>query len=375
MRKKLAPLRRLDPDHPPPRRGRDAPARRRRDGPRAPPGSPAATIRASSSSPTRRASTRSAPGSSGREIALGGEFDVPVAVDAQGLRVQPHTAPPPPRVLAIGDSMTFGEGVTDGADLLGGARADARGARRQRRRAGLRQPADARPPAPLSPRSPPRGGGDDPLARSGTASAAPPRSSTRRGTSWAREYADRLVLLDGNLYLSETRLPVLGTATAYAERYSNLMRLAIPALAGAARGVVRSRQQEAPDPRTTSPPSAILQAARRSREPLRRPLPGGADRRPGRGVPPRPPAPRGAPPGARRSPGWPPTTSLPGATGRASATRATPTGTPPATKRWARRWRRWCGGFWALLTLTLREGLPWGSRGDSPSPRPEEPNP
>ncbi|HEY4572500.1 MAG TPA: GDSL-type esterase/lipase family protein, partial [Thermoanaerobaculia bacterium] len=51
------------------------------------------------------------PGFRGEEIALSQEFKVPVAVDGQGLRAQPHTAPPQPRVLAIGDSMTFGEGV------------------------------------------------------------------------------------------------------------------------------------------------------------------------------------------------------------------------------------------------------------------------
>src|SRR5436305_1219926 len=51
------------------------------------------------------------PGFQGREIAQSKEFDVPVAIDGQGLRAQPHTAPPQPRVLAIGDSMTFGEGV------------------------------------------------------------------------------------------------------------------------------------------------------------------------------------------------------------------------------------------------------------------------
>ena len=67
-------------------------------------------------------------------------------------------------------------------------------------------------------------------------------------------YADRLVLLDGNLYLRETRLPILGTATAYAERYSNLMRLALPALAGAARELTRHPQEEAPARRPTSSP-------------------------------------------------------------------------------------------------------------------------
>jgi hypothetical protein len=75
-------------------------------------------------------------------------------------------------------------------------------------------------------------------------------------------YADRLILLDGNLYLRETRLPILGTATAYAERYSNLMRLAIPALAGAARGAVRPRQKETPDLADYEPTVRNLQAAR-----------------------------------------------------------------------------------------------------------------
>ena len=51
------------------------------------------------------------PGFQGEEIAYTKEFDVPVAVDARGLRDQPHPAPDQPLVLTIGDSMTFGEGV------------------------------------------------------------------------------------------------------------------------------------------------------------------------------------------------------------------------------------------------------------------------
>ena len=39
---------------------------------------------------------------------------MPVAINGQGLRIQPHTAPPPAHVLAVGDSMTFGEGVAAG---------------------------------------------------------------------------------------------------------------------------------------------------------------------------------------------------------------------------------------------------------------------
>src|ERR1700681_221205 len=51
------------------------------------------------------------PGFHGREIAEENEFNVSVAIDTRGLREQPHTAPPAPVVLAVGDSMTFGEGV------------------------------------------------------------------------------------------------------------------------------------------------------------------------------------------------------------------------------------------------------------------------
>src|SRR6476661_7241380 len=51
------------------------------------------------------------PGFQGRQISRSGEFDVAVAVDAQGLRAQPHPAPPSPRLLAVRDSITFREGV------------------------------------------------------------------------------------------------------------------------------------------------------------------------------------------------------------------------------------------------------------------------
>ena len=51
----------------------------------------------------------------------------------------------------------------------------------------------------------------------------------------AHKYVDRLELIGGNLYLKETGLPVLGTATAYLQAHSNPLRLAIPALANAVR--------------------------------------------------------------------------------------------------------------------------------------------
>ncbi len=53
------------------------------------------------------------PGFRGRDIAASGEFDVPVAIDAQGLRQSGAVAPGSVRpILVLGDSMTYGEGVT-----------------------------------------------------------------------------------------------------------------------------------------------------------------------------------------------------------------------------------------------------------------------
>ncbi|MEO6193367.1 MAG: hypothetical protein ABIS20_10175 [Thermoanaerobaculia bacterium] len=202
------------------------------------------------------------PGFRGREIALGGEFDVPVAMDGQGLRAQPHTAPPHPRVLAVGDSMTFGEGVTDAQTYSAvlertlGVRVDNAGVpgysstqmlgHLRRYLPALRPDVVVMTLSPLWDRQ---------------RCASP--FVYKDGYIVGQGYADRLVLLDGNLYLRETRLPVLGTATAYAERYSNLMRLAIPALAGAARGVVRPRHKEALDPADVEPTARNLQAAQK----------------------------------------------------------------------------------------------------------------
>ena len=82
----------------------------------------------------------------------------------------------------------------------------------------------------------------------------------------ARGYLDRLVLLDGNLYLKETRLPVLGSATAYAKRYSAVMRLALPALAGGVRAALRRSREEVPSPADYEPTVQNLATARRLAE-------------------------------------------------------------------------------------------------------------
>jgi hypothetical protein len=201
-------------------------------------------------------------GFQGREIARGKEFDVAVAVDGQGLRVQPHTAPTTPGVLTIGDSMTFGEGVPGDATFSAvlekalGARVDNAGVPgyssaqmlgRLRRYLPVFHPRVV--VMTLSPTWD--------LDRC----ALP--FVYKDGYIVAQEYADRLVLIGGNLYLRETRLPVLGTMTAYAEGCSNLARLALPTLAGAARQALLHPPADKPSEAADVEPTARnLQQAR-----------------------------------------------------------------------------------------------------------------
>lgn len=203
------------------------------------------------------------PGFQGREIAQSKEFDVPVAIDGQGLRAQPHTAPPRPRILAIGDSMTFGEGVpadstwsavlertlgvrVDNAGVPGYSSTQMVG--RLRRYLPLLQP---RAVVMLLSPTWDLGRCASPFVYKG-------------GYIVGQGYVDRLILLDGNLYLRETKLPVLGTATAYAERYSNLARVALPSLADAARKAIhRSTRREVATAADVEPTARNLQEAQR----------------------------------------------------------------------------------------------------------------
>jgi hypothetical protein len=203
------------------------------------------------------------PGFRGEEIAPGNEFDVPDGIDARGLRDHPHSAPPHPCILAVGDSMTFGEGVlatqsySAVLEKAAGVRVYNGGVpgyssrqmliRLRRLAPQLRPSRVVMTLSPLWDRQ---------------------RCATpfvyKEGYIVAQGYADRLVLLNGNLYLKETRLPVLGPATAYAKRYSNVMRLAIPALANGVRAVVkRSREEEIPAPAEYDPTVQNLDQARR----------------------------------------------------------------------------------------------------------------
>ncbi|MES1241350.1 MAG: hypothetical protein ABUT39_07010 [Acidobacteriota bacterium] len=178
------------------------------------------------------------PGFRGREIAPDGEFDTEALIDGRGLRSHVHKAPARPVVLALGDSMTFGEGVaadqTWSATLERtlGVRVENGGvpgySTRQMEGHGRR----------LIPRIHP----DLVLV------ALSPRWDHQRcatpfvyldGYIVAQGYLGRLYPIDGDLYLAETRLPVVGPLTAYAKRYSYVARHLLPALFGPLRAAVR----------------------------------------------------------------------------------------------------------------------------------------
>ncbi|HEX4965593.1 MAG TPA: hypothetical protein VF173_32585 [Thermoanaerobaculia bacterium] len=185
------------------------------------------------------------PGFHGREVAQGHEFDVPVAIDTRGLREQPHPAPPQPVVLAIGDSMTFGEGVPADRTFSAviereaGVRVENGGVpgyssrqmveRLRHYLLTLRPAMVVMTLSPLWDRQ-----------RCATPFAY------QDGYIVARSYVGRLELIGGNLYLKETRLPVLGTLTAELKGHSNLMRLALPPLAGTAKKVFLHPKKPAP---------------------------------------------------------------------------------------------------------------------------------
>lgn len=203
------------------------------------------------------------PGFNGRQVAPGREFDVATVIDRRGLRDHPHTAPPAPSVLAIGDSMTFGEGVpadqtysavlekAAGVRVYNGG-VPGYGSRQMLGRLEKLLP-QVRPVLVTEAVSP---------LWDAQRCAAP--FVYKEGYIVAQGYVDRLHRVGDNLYSAETKLPVLGPATAYAKGYSNLVRLALPALAGGLRRTVGRRQDTAaPDP---GPSAEALAAARRKAE-------------------------------------------------------------------------------------------------------------
>ena len=185
------------------------------------------------------------PGFRGREIAFTGEFDVPVEIGPGGLRTHPHTAPPHPSVLALGDSMTFGEGVP--ADRAWTAVLE--------RETGVLVHNGGVP-------------GHSTCQMEGHARLLLPRLRPRlvlvtfspqwdrnrcespflylEGYIVSQRYLKRIHVIGGNLYLGETRLPGIGAATAWAKHYSYLARLALPPLGDAARSLTREKRAAPP---------------------------------------------------------------------------------------------------------------------------------
>ncbi|HEY7213867.1 MAG TPA: hypothetical protein VIC28_04515 [Thermoanaerobaculia bacterium] len=201
------------------------------------------------------------PGFHGREVAPGREFEVPVTIDARGLRDHRHTAAPQPAVLALGDSMTFGEGV--GEEEAWSAILE--------RALGVRV-YDGGVPGYSSPQMLARLRRLLPALRPRLVLVAlSPHWDQQRcaepflylgGFIVAGGYAPRLHLIDGNLYLADVRWPVVGPVTAYAKRWSHLARLLLPAVRAGAAAVVgeRSRGETSGD---VGPSAAALLAMRR----------------------------------------------------------------------------------------------------------------
>jgi hypothetical protein len=171
----------------------------------------------------------------GEIVARTGEFRHPVAIDARGNRAHGRFAPSREHVLAVGDSLTFGEGVP----------VDAAFPALLERRLGLRV-VNAGVPGYRSSQMAAR-------ARDLAAARRPELVLVTFDGAWdmdrcrnpfvqhegflvASSYRDRLHLIDGNLYAEETRLPALGPLTARLEGHSHLARLVLPALFHALRG-------------------------------------------------------------------------------------------------------------------------------------------
>ncbi len=198
------------------------------------------------------------PGFRGREVARGHEFDVPVEIDARGLRDHKHVAAARPVVLAIGDSMTFGEGVTAEQawpavlERALGARVYAAGvpgygSPQMRVRLQRLLPA-LRPDLVIVALSP---------HWDQQRCAAP--FVYKGGYIVGTGYADKLHLIHGNLYVADVRWPVVGTATAWTKRYSHVARLALPAVRAAAGAITdRGRGQDPDAPGDVSATAATL---------------------------------------------------------------------------------------------------------------------
>jgi hypothetical protein len=206
------------------------------------------------------------PGFRGHERSMFGDFDVPVEIDAEGLRDHAHLPAAAPTVLAVGDSMTYGEGVEAG-DAFPALLERATGACVVD--AGVPGYGSGQMLATLDrwlPRLHPR------LV---VLSLSPLWDRDRcahpfvykDGFIVAAGYARRLHLIDGNLYLGEVDGPWIGTATAWAKARSRLARLLLPALGAAAHATVAAVRggRPAPSPEAAAEPAVRNLLAARQR--------------------------------------------------------------------------------------------------------------
>jgi hypothetical protein len=169
------------------------------------------------------------PGFAGVDLARSGEFEVPVAIDALGFRTERAAGAQGGGVLAVGDSLTFGEGVP--ADqayparlqaLLGVPVANAGVPGYSSRQAAQRA-------AALLPRLRPRLVLLTLAAPWDLQRCADP-FTYKEGYIVSSRHAGRLHLVGEDLLLEQVRHPRLGPLTVRLMRRSHLLRLALPAL-------------------------------------------------------------------------------------------------------------------------------------------------
>ncbi len=182
------------------------------------------------------------PGFQGRETAFTGEFEMPVEISRHGMREHRHTAGPQPSILAIGDSMTFGEGVP--ADRTWSAVLE--------HESGIRV-YNGGVPGYSTCQMAAHARALLPLLRPDfvVVTLSPHWDRNRCGTPFlymdgyivSQGYVGRIHQIGSNLYLGDTRLPGIGTATAWAKHASYLARLALPPLGDAARALARRKEE------------------------------------------------------------------------------------------------------------------------------------
>lgn len=203
------------------------------------------------------------PGFEGEDVAATGEFRVPVAIDGLGLRSHGAGGARTGGVLAVGDSLTYGEGVAAGETFAA------------RLEAALGVPVvNAGVPGYSTRQAAARAAGLLPRLRPDLVlvTFAPvwdePRCRSpfvyHEGFIVAAGYRDRLHPVDGNLLLEQVRHRVLGPWSVALMRGSHLLRLAFPAARRLALG--GGTGGGAPDPDARRPCLAALEDLERRAE-------------------------------------------------------------------------------------------------------------